>query len=342
MEKVLTVIKGQEFKLSLKDKIEEKDIFYSQYLEAAAMLEDIVESDESDKLADWMKTETENNIIAFCGERGEGKSSAMFTFINAVFNEKVRKNSTVFAKYENVKNTIFSEPIVIDPSAFDNVHNVLDIIIASLYRKFSDKYDASSAQFDNYRREKLLNEFQKVYKDISLINDQVKMLEEEYDYEGSIEKISKMGESLRLRRDLSNLVKLYLDYMMEEKTYTGCISKKLLIAIDDLDMCNANAYKMAEQIRKYLIIPDIVIVMALKVEQLQLCVQEENFKNYSNVLKNQEKIEGAMIDVEDMAERYIAKLIPKSRRIYLPNVRYIENAKISYQKKMKKLFTRIR
>ena len=73
----------------------------------------------------------------------------------------------------------------------------------------------------------------------------------------------------------------------------------------------ANAYKMAEQIRKYLIIPDIVIVMALKVEQLQLCVQEENFKNYSNVLKNQEKIAGAILDVEDMAERYIAKLIPK-------------------------------
>lgn len=137
-----------------------------------------------------------------------------------------------------------------------------------LYRKFSDKYEISSEQFDNYKREKLLNEFQKVYKDISLINDPAKMLEEEYDYEGSIEKISKMGESLRLRRDLSSLVKLYLDYMMSGTFYTGCSSKKLLIAIDDLDMCNANAYKMAEQIRKYLIIPDIVIVMALKVESI--------------------------------------------------------------------------
>lgn len=256
----------------------------------------------------------------------------MFTFINAVVNEKEQKESTIFAQCENVKNTVFSEPIVIDPSAFDNVHNVLDIIIASLYRKFSDKYDVSPERFANYRREELLNEFQKVYKDISLLNDPVKMLEEEYDYEGSIEKISKMGESLRLRRDLSNLVKLYLDYMMTEDSRNQYTSKKLLIAIDDLDMCNANAYKMAEQIRKYLIIPDIVIVMALKVEQLQLCVQEENFKNYSNVLKNQGKIAGAVIDVEDMAERYIAKLIPKSRRIYLPNVRYIENAKIVYQK----------
>ena len=332
-EKILTIIKGQEFKLSLKDKIEINDIFYDQYLEAAAMLENIVANEERDKQPDWKKAETENNIIAFCGERGEGKSSAMFTFINAVVNEKEQKESTIFAQCENVKNTVFSEPIVIDPSAFDNVHNVLDIIIASLYRKFSDKYDVSPERFANYRREELLNEFQKVYKDISLLNDPVKMLEEEYDYEGSIEKISKMGESLRLRRDLSNLVKLYLDYMMTEDSRNQYTSKKLLIAIDDLDMCNANAYKMAEQIRKYLIIPDIVIVMALKVEQLQLCVQEENFKNYSNVLKNQGKIAGAVIDVEDMAERYIAKLIPKSRRIYLPNVRYIENAKISYQKK---------
>ena len=332
-EKILTVIKGQEFKLSLKDKIEIKDIFYDQYLEAATMLENIVANEESDKQPDWKKAETENIIIAFCGERGEGKSSAMFTFINAVVNQKEQKESTIFAQCENVKNTVFSEPIVIDPSAFDNVHNVLDIIIASIYQKFSDKYDDSPEKFDNYRREQLLNEFQKVYKDISLLNDPVKMLEEEYDYEGSIEKISKMGESLRLRRDLSNLVKLYLDYMMPEDSRNQYTSKKLLIAIDDLDMCNANAYKMAEQIRKYLIIPDIVIVMALKVEQLQLCVQEENFKNYSNVLKNQEKIAGAILDVEDMAERYIAKLIPKSRRIYLPNVRYIENAKISYQKK---------
>ena len=332
-EKILTVIKGQEFKLSFKDKIEINDIFYDQYLEAAAMLENIMANEESDKQPDWKKAETENNIIAFCGERGEGKSSAMFTFINAVVNKKEQKESTIFAQCENVKNTVFSEPIVIDPSAFDNVHNVLDIIIASIYQKFSDKYDVSPERFDNYRREQLLNEFQKVYKDISLLNDPAKMLEEEYDYEGSIEKISKMGESLRLRRDLSNLVKLYLDYMMPEDSRNQYTSKKLLIAIDDLDMCNANAYKMAEQIRKYLIIPDIVIVMALKVEQLQLCVQEENFKNYSNVLKNQEKIAGAILDVEDMAERYIAKLIPKSRRIYLPNVRYIENAKISYQKK---------
>lgn len=41
----------------------------------------------------------------------------MFTFINAVVNEKEQKESTIFAQCENVKNTVFSEPIVIDPYA---------------------------------------------------------------------------------------------------------------------------------------------------------------------------------------------------------------------------------
>ena len=106
-EKVLTVIKGQEFKLSLKKKIEEQDIFYDQYLEAATMLDDIVVNDEDDNQATWAKVETENNIIAFCGERGEGKSSAMFTFINALSDRNVKNNSTIFAQCKNVKKYCF-------------------------------------------------------------------------------------------------------------------------------------------------------------------------------------------------------------------------------------------
>lgn len=56
-EKVLTVIKGQEFKLSLKNKVEEQDIFYDQYLEAAAMLDDIVEN------VNWEFEEKINNLV---------------------------------------------------------------------------------------------------------------------------------------------------------------------------------------------------------------------------------------------------------------------------------------
>ncbi|MCQ4774278.1 hypothetical protein NE634_11065 [Lacrimispora saccharolytica] len=323
--KILTITKGEEFKLTLREKIDEKDIFYEQYLNAADMLNDIVSVAERKKQEEWSKVETENNIIAFCGERGEGKSSAMMTFINAVTDPESRKWCPIFRNCEYVKSTIFSKPVVIDPSTFDNVHNILEIIVSSMFRKFQEEYEKDNGRFDDSKREKLLDNFQKVYRIISLINNPKKMLEEEFDGEANIANLSRMGESTELKRELKSLIKIYLDTLIG-----GEQPKKLLLAIDDLDLCNANAYKMAEQMRKYLIIPDVVIVMALKVEQLQMCIQEENFKNYSNLLHGDYKSSEFYEEVRNMAEKYITKLIPRSRRIYLPNVQYMLNTQICY------------
>lgn len=332
--KILTIIRGEEFKLSLKEKIEETDIFYDQYLEAADMLDDIVIVDEDKEQMDWRKVEQKNNIIAFCGERGEGKSSAMMTFINALIKQDDWNSNLIFDECENAKKTIFSKPIIIDPSTFDNVHNILEVIVASLYREFRIRYAKDSDSFENEKGCKLLESFQKVYRIISLLNNPEKMLEEEFDGEATISNLAKMGESTALKRELQKLIKVYLEYMICE---ADSKHRKLLIAIDDLDLCNGNAYKMAEQIRKYLIIPEIVIVMALKIEQLQMCIQEENFKNYRNVLSGGEKPSEFYEEVRNMAEKYITKLIPRSRRIYLPNVKYIYNARIRYVDRKEKV-----
>ena len=194
-----------------------------------------------------------------------------------------------------------------------------------MFRKFQEEYEKDNGRFDDSKREKLLDNFQKVYRIISLINNPKKMLEEEFDGEANIANLSRMGESTELKRELKSLIKIYLDTLIG-----GEQPKKLLLAIDDLDLCNANAYKMAEQMRKYLIIPDVVIVMALKVEQLQMCIQEENFKNYSNLLHGDYKSSEFYEEVRNMAEKYITKLIPRSRRIYLPNVQYMLNTQICY------------
>lgn len=325
-ERILTIVKGEEFILNIKDEIENKDIFYDQYCMAADILEDIIVSGDKNHLPNDYIIETENNIIAFCGERGEGKSSAMMTFTNSLYKSQNSKKDNFFKNYEIIKKVHFLKPIIIDPSLFDNVHNVLDIILASLYKKFRDEYEKDNERNGrDYEREHLLYQFQKVYKSVSLLNNPTEMLQNEFDGEGNIENLSKLGESTRLKLDLQKLIQLYLDFMIEET-----IPKKLLIAVDDLDLCNSNAYKMAEQIRKYLIIPNVVIVMAIKIEQLQMCVQEENYKNYGNIMRTGEKTPTFYEDVRNMSERYIAKLLPKARRIYLPNVQRMNHTKIKY------------
>lgn len=333
----LVINKGEEFKLSIRNKIDRSDIFYNQYLDATRMLDDILakKDDESarsnDRLNIWRKTEYENNIIAFCGERGEGKSSAMMSFINTIYNSSKNDRDSIFTDYENVNNTYFAEPIVIDPSMLDGIHNVLDIVLAALYRNFKQLYEMDNQSFYVYKREELLNQFQEVYKRISLINNHEKLLDDEYDYEGNISKLSKLGQSIELRDELEKLIKMYLEIMVkEQRNDKRKCEASLLVAIDDLDLCSSHAYKMSEQIRKYLILPNVVIVMAVKIEQLELCVKEKNIKNFKNILYKRQEDE-IFDEINDMSERYVAKLIPKVRRNYLPNVRMMHNVEIIYR-----------
>lgn len=349
-EKVLKIIKGEEFKISIQKEIDQTDIFYDQYVNAAGMLDTIVANRNLEESGLWYQSDSENNIIAFCGERGEGKSSAMISFVNAAYRGDAQREGSIFSGCDNVKKTYFAEPIVIDPSMLDSVHNVLDIVLATLYRKFQDKYEADNQCMERYQRESLLDQFQKVYRCISLINNQARMLDDEYDYEGNIGKLSKLGESTRLRREVEVLINRYLE-IMPSSGKKGKTSGCLLIAIDDLDLCSSSAYKMAEQIRKYLIIPNVAVIMAVKIEQLDLCVKEENLKSYKNIIRVEASAEdkrymadnngnpagkwklGLWDEVNGMSERYVAKLIPKARRNYLPNVQAMHNVGIIYKGK---------
>ena len=141
----LKINKGEEFKIAIKNINDGDTIFYDQYKQALKMLDDIIETSkkenkDKDRDDEWKREDYENNIIAFCGERGEGKSSAMFTFINSLndLDEKILKDAGL--ENSKVKEVYFKSPIVIDPSQFDGVHNILDIILAKLYEKFSNIY----------------------------------------------------------------------------------------------------------------------------------------------------------------------------------------------------------
>lgn len=107
------------------------------------------------------------------------------------------------------------------------------------------------------------------------------MLDDEFDYEGNISKLTKLGESTNLKKELTGLIEAYLNFMEKRQG-----KLQMIIAIHDLDLCSANAYKMAEQIRKHLIIPHVCIVISVKIEQLELCIREKNLKDFQEIYKN--------------------------------------------------------
>ena len=330
----IEIIRGEEFKIAVKEEIVENDIFIKEYRRAAILLDEITGASirmndvkGKEKKWTWKQEDFENNIIAFCGDRGEGKSSAMMTFVNAAY-EKWDDAEGIFSECRNLRKVHFSEPILIDPSMFDDVHNILDIVLAKIFGKFSDRYEQDNQCVDEDSRDRLVNQFQKVYRYVSLINNQEKMLDDEFDYEGNISKLSKLGESTNLKRELSKLIDMYLKFIDRQKE-----NSQMIIAIDDLDLCSSNAYRMAEQIRKYLVIPNIAIVISVKIDQLELCVKEQNLRDFEKIYQNKEKEIYSQLnrEVQIMAERYVAKLIPRQRRIYLPKIQNLDEVHIIYR-----------
>ncbi|MFQ9072834.1 MAG: hypothetical protein ACLR43_08950 [Faecalibacillus faecis] len=122
----------------------------------------------------------------------------MCTFIKSLSNIDEEILDDMQIESESIKNTYFDEPIIIDPSQFDNVHNILDIVLAKIYENLKK----IMRKMKKYQRAKrgAIKSVSKVYRQVSMINNQSKMLDDEFDYEGNIGKLSKLGESTRLKQ----------------------------------------------------------------------------------------------------------------------------------------------
>ena len=153
----------------------------------------------------------------------------------------------------------------------------------------------------------------------------------------NIEALIELSSALSLKKDLKELIDLYIGYCATNKK----INKKkkfLVIPIDDLDMNLNVGEKLIEDIRKYLIQSNIIILMAVKFEQLQEIINQkfvvglkENFKFYSEVYRNSNQegyniLENFKSEIDEKVEKYLDKLIPYDRRCFMPT---LESHKIS-------------
>ena len=285
----ISILDGQNFGIHVEEEIKEDNFFFHEYEMAVRHLNEIWKSQNAlKKYQNDFWIENPNNIIAFCGERGSGKSSVMVSFIHALCESGKRDDQ--FRFLDEIRSNNWGSKVLIDPSMFDGVHNIVDIVMAHIFQSFSDAYQEDNQNFNQYEREYLYKLMAKVYKNLSIIKSKEKMLDDEYDEEGNIAKLQKLGESTQLKKTFGELVSVYLEMISKVKCRQGQKCEKLLIAIDDLDLCNEHAYEMAEQIRKYLILPNVIILMAIKIEQMQLGIEEKNKKDFKNIINGYTKL----------------------------------------------------
>ena len=240
-----------------------------------------------------------SNIIAFCGDRGEGKTSCMSSFATILTDRDVQaKAKTVLRLPEGFIAPDEVEWLdTIDPSFFDTTHNLLELLLGRMYAKVAEVNRSSNNQecYQAHTLRILKEQFHKVKKDVSLVENKG------INYD-ALEEISDLAAGVNLRADLQKLIDCYLKYMGK---------KCLLICIDDLDLNISEGYKMAEMLRKYLVCPQCVILVAVKVEQLVDVIAT----THMNEVKNTKIM---WDDCLLMAQKYVTKLLSRGNRVAMP------------------------
>lgn len=290
-------------------------IFSKQYVKAIKEINDfyIEESSINSNNDCFYKAENHNNIFALIGDRGSGKTSCMLSIAN-LLNSPARRNvfDDVIVSENALNNKEFIPLEIIDPSFFDDKHNILAIIIAKMFARFEKKINKQSVS-DNYKdKQEILELFTKVQKDFEVLffNNHAQT------FSDNVENLVSLSCAVNLKEDLESLIQKWLAYFAKEKNAKEGDSI-LLITIDDIDLNTRCADIMMEEIRKYLIQKNVLVLISFKFEQISMVKEQSLIKTYETLIKNNST---EMVEtIKQMAETYLTKFIPLNNRIYMPD-----------------------
>lgn len=172
-----------------------------------------------------------------------------------------------------------------------------------------DKNKEISFQEAGSKRSELMEKFSETQRNYLRVMKTNNTKDEVVDFDG-LELLSTLSSAIDLKKNIFELVNCFLEYVSKNDTI-------LVIPIDDIDLNSQSATSMVEQIRKYLELPNILILFSVKLNQLyQLKRREQIKQNYDN------HNTVSLTEIDEMVEKYLTKLIPNNHRFYMPDGTY--------------------
>ena len=256
-----------------------------------------------------------SNIFAFIGERGTGKTTVVNEFCKLLakyhhnvklWEEKVLQNDIVTEE----KQFYILPPI--DASVLGAKEDLIEVILASMYQNFQ-RLKNKEARNQNIFEERVIHEFDQAYREYICVGRHDKQANLG---ETMLVKLNSVSNSLKTRVAFNTLIEHFLEYMCGE----GYRENYLVITIDDLDMNPKNGYKMLEQLHKYLENLKVIVLVAVRYEQVKTMCQKyfldsmmpKSGKNFDDVYLRFQK------EARKITDDYLLKVLPISNRVYLP------------------------
>lgn len=337
----LEIRNGNEYRMLINERIYDKSMFFYPVFKKSVEILDEICSHDRENGNEHFALYYPNNIIMYCAERGGGKSSAMISFAAALKSIKNDAEDNIREFYELWGDIpakyAFTVLDVVDPTTIFEKEIFMRIILSKMFSEIRTLWKQQDEESVNdycnaSERSNILLKFRKCYGLVDTIYQHCG----EFDGCDDLEELADLGDSTNLKKEFKNLVDCFL------KQFNGKSEKSyLVIQIDDADLNAKMAYQIIEDIRKYCIIPNVIVLMAVNMKQMHQIIEQHFVKDFETLLKVAHNLDDpiSLDDTKDMAARYINKLMPSTHQIHLPKIAdFIRNnnsaLKLSYVKKM--------
>ena len=302
--------------------------FKKQYEQASKIVCEAVQN--AQHIQDGEFRHHSNNVIAFAGDRGMGKTSAMISFQQtlAEFNPERNGNSEIFSynseQAEFVKRSRYITLPCVDVNALKENDDIIEIVLARMLNNLIDFVKNATTRTRNSYQERLRNvyqEFDTVFRNFRYLRSaKVECISEG---ESALHTLQTLSSSQTVINSFAKLVADYLDFFdwAGENSYSGLRQTSfLVIALDDVDRydprvnngAGKDVYTLMEQIYDYLMLPRIIVLMSTTDLLLR--------KSCTNHLKKQYEMPES--DVYALSNQFITKIVPSHRIVQMPDFKH--------------------
>lgn len=315
--------KGQEYSAVINEDISDsKDFTYRAYQKALIALDDIAKRTgeltlcgKKDLCGSTLYRYCQNMIV-FSGARGQGKTSAMLSF-SATLKDQKRLNDVVSKEdLEHLKDCSFLVMEPIDPTVLEQGQNLLALVLSRMLsyseRQWNDNNTDYCGRFQDRaaERNKLLKLYQDCLNGINVVKSG-----RDSGVIKSLTDVHKISDSSVLKENFYRLAKMLLDNAFPGELPVK--NKFLVLQFDDTDFQIARGYEVMEDIRKYLTVPNIVILMATDTDLLRKVLTQHYASEFNDSL-NRGLIESPLLS--GISAKYLAKLVPPTYTAYMPHL----------------------
>lgn len=339
--KIVNMVEGDKEKIAKYKKFMRYPLYYECYLEAlSAIFQNLYDLEQEEKIKaerTWSRENIEeyregcenkkknisllykmpNNVIAFLGARGSGKTSAITDFGNVLRYFQTDKDFWFKQLGSDDEIKCFMQRTIrfhvlkpIEASLLEEKENLLELIWANMYEVFERKINQYGWEHKDHLKKDFIRKFEELYKNyMALGREDAK---EELGY-SVLARLRNMPSSGKIRTLFAELLEVFFDLLEKHRE----CEQYLVVTIDDLDLNLEQGYAMLEQIHKYLSHPRIIVLLA--VDYGQLGIDCEIY--YSNNLTRQTYAEKKRMEKQanQLTAAYLIKNLPEQNRIYLPS-----------------------